>query len=87
MADRARVQRSRIALQRDELDLIVGLAAGRDGVRAVVARGAVEPAVLPGHSIERVVLIIGAAVVTAGIVAARLIEPGIRVSATWRIVP
>ena len=63
MTDGARIERPVVALQLEELQaVLVGQRAGRDGVRAVVAGFAVHAAMLFGHAIQRLILIVFAAV-------------------------
>lgn len=78
VAHAARVQRAGVALPGDELNGVIGLPAGCDGVGAVVARLAIDAAVLFGHAIQRLILL-EAAAVTGGVVAARLMEPWVGV--------
>ena len=78
VADRARIDRPVVPLQLEELQAVfVRQPAGRDRVRTVVAGFAEETSVTLGHAIERLILI-EVAVVVAG-VAARLVQPGLRV--------
>ena len=74
VADGAGVERAGMALQRDVLNIVVVLDRGQDGVRAAVARFAVEPAMTHRVPIElaRLLAILGG---MAGLTA-WLIDPG-----------
>ena len=71
------VQRARVSLPGEELETVILLSAGGDSMRAVVAPGTIDPTVLSGQPVQRLILVVVAAIVAACTVAARLIEPGI----------
>ncbi len=76
MADSAAIQRPSMSLQGDELDGISGLGAGCDGVCAVMAPFARNAAVPGRESVERIVLL---EPIQMAAIAARFVEPGIRI--------
>ena len=78
VADGAVAQRAGVALQGDVLDIVVGLDAGQDGVRAAVARLAVQAAV--PHRVA--VALAGVLGILGGVAgsAARLVDPRAAVS-------
>lgn len=78
VADGAAVQHASVPLPADELDGIVGLTAGSDGVCAVVTALAVHASMLLGHPVQCLILRIGASV-TSVVIAARFDEPRIGV--------
>ena len=73
MTDGARIDRPAVALQLNELQAVFRLRAGRDGVRAVVTGFAIHAAVIFGETIQRLILVVLAAVVAG--VTARLFQP------------
>ena len=75
MTHRAFVQCPGMPLQRDKFDTVIGLTAGCDGVRAVVARCAVNVAVAFRQTIQGLILGVAAAV-TCNAITARLVQPG-----------
>ena len=58
VANRADFQRVVIPLQINKLDAVIGLAAGSNGVWAVVAGGAVQVAVTLGQPVQSLVLLV-----------------------------
>ena len=78
VANRALAQRTWAALQTNKLDGVVGLSAGRDGMRTVVASFTINPSMACRLAIERLCRVI-TGTVAAGGAAFRLDQP-------WRLV-
>ena len=77
VADGARIERAVMPLQADELEAILGLRTGCDGVCAIVAGLAVDTAVFFGHAIQRLILIVFTG--RMAVDALRFVEPRLRI--------
>jgi len=78
VAYRAGLQSIVSALQIQKLDAVIGLASGRNSMGAVMAARAINTAMLLGEAVQRLILLVGAAV-AVGIVTAWFIQPRVRI--------
>lgn len=76
MTDCASIERSIVPLPAHEFDGVIGLSTGRNGMGTIMAGFAVDVAMSPGKSVQRLILRVWAAV-AGGAVAAGLNEPRI----------
>lgn len=77
MANTALLQCAAVSLQLDEFNLIIGLGAGSNGMRAVVAGGAVKTTMILGHAVKGLILIVEAVIMTG--ITAWLVQPGVSI--------